>query len=97
MTKDYLIDLGERMLRAFAAAVLSTMVVGDGFNAFAVNWGDALGVGLGGAVVSLLVSLAALKVGNKGTASLTDATVPAAYADAIARGRHATGLADGPV
>jgi hypothetical protein len=71
-------DAAERAVRAFAGATVSVLVVGDGIlNAFNANWGEALGVGLGGGLVSFLLSLAALKIGNDGTASLTNATVPA--------------------
>jgi hypothetical protein len=97
VNRDYWIDTAERCVRAFAAAVLSVMAVGDGIlNAFDASWLEALGVGLGAAVLSLLTSLTAVKLGNKGTASLTDATVPTSYADAVAKGRTATGLGDGP-
>ena len=94
--KDWAIDAGERAVRAFAAAVLSTLVVGDGFDAFHVHWPAALGVGLGGAIVSILTSLAALKLGNQGTASLTTATVTNDYCSAVVRGKHEAGLSNGP-
>lgn len=47
----------ERAIRAFASAVVSLLVVGGAFNAFSFDWLNALGVGLGAAVVSLLLSV----------------------------------------
>jgi hypothetical protein len=62
----------ERAIRAGAASVLSFWVVGDGiFNTANVDLGNAGGVFLGGAVVSLLLSLAGGTTGNG--PSLTDA------------------------
>lgn len=94
--KDFAVDAAERCARAFASSVLAVLAVGDGLNVLHADWLDALGVGLGAAVVSLLTSLAALKIGSAGTASLTRAVVSADYADAIARGRHEANLRNGP-
>lgn len=48
----------ERAVRAFAAALISLWVVGDQMlDVFAVDWERAAGVGLGAAVVSILLSL----------------------------------------
>lgn len=97
MTRDFLKDLAERAAKSFSYALIACFAVGDGFDAFHADWGNALSLGLGSAVLSVLGSIASYKVGRSGTASLTDAVVPTAYADAVARGRHASGLADGPV
>ena len=97
-TRDFLVDLAERAVRAFAWSVLSFFGAADVLDAFHADWWDALGVGLGAAVLSVLASVAAYGAGSKGTASLTEATVPAsALAEQAARyGRHAAGLKDGP-
>jgi hypothetical protein len=48
----------ERMVRGGAAAVGAALVVGPGpVNAFALNWVDVGGLFLGGALVSLILSL----------------------------------------
>jgi hypothetical protein len=58
-TLDFWKATGERMIRSFAAAMVSVLVVGENMmDAFSANWQEALGVGLGAAVVSLLLSLA---------------------------------------
>lgn len=59
----------ERAIRGGAAAVLSLSVVGDGImNAFEVNWQEAGGVFIGGAVVSTLLSLVGGAVSGNGPA-----------------------------
>lgn len=64
---------GERAIRAGAAATLSAWVVGDGIlNALSVDWPDAGGIFLGGAVVSVLMSLAGNAATGDGPA-FTDA------------------------
>jgi len=66
----------ERMIRAGAAGVLAVWVVGDGFmNAFDVDWQNALGVFLGSAAVSLLLSLAGGTVSGNGPAFNNDEVV----------------------
>jgi hypothetical protein len=97
MTRDFLEDMAERAVRAFAWAFTSSLVVGEGFNAFTdINWLESGGVGLGAALLSVLASIYAGRRDPRGTASMTRAVVPTHYADAIARGRRASGLTDGP-
>ena len=64
-------DAAERALSTFAQAFLS-VTGGDLLNIWSVDWKTAAGVGLGGALLSLLKSVAARKVGDDGTASLAD-------------------------
>ena len=65
--------LADRSVRAGASAVLSVWVVGDGIlNAWSVDWQEAGGVFLGGAVVSALLSLAGSATPGNGP-SLIDA------------------------
>ncbi len=75
-SKSFLRDTAERAVRAFAWSVLSVFTVAQGFNAFRADWADALGVGVGAAVLSLLASLAASHVGDPRSASLLDPTDP---------------------
>lgn len=48
---------GERALRTLAQSLLSLWLAGDVFDAFHVDWAQALGVGLGAALISVLMSL----------------------------------------
>lgn len=56
-TKAFWKAAGERALRTLAQSLLSLWLAGDVFNAFTVDWVDALGVGLGAALISVLMSL----------------------------------------
>jgi hypothetical protein len=81
MTRQFWTDAAERCLKAFAYSVIAFFGVGNGFDAFHADWGNALSLGLGAAILSVLGSVASYKVGNSGTASLTTAVEPS--------GRHA--------
>jgi hypothetical protein len=95
MTRDFLVDSTERAIKTAAQAMI--LVLGaDAFDVMAADWPTALSFGGGGLVVSYLTSLLSLKLGNSGTASATDAVVTATYADAVAAGRSASGLRNGP-
>jgi hypothetical protein len=60
---------GQRMVRAAASTMLSVGVIGGGFNAFGgVDYKSVIGVGLGAAVVSLLMSLAGQATSGNGPA-----------------------------
>jgi Putative lactococcus lactis phage r1t holin len=65
---------GERAVRAFASSLLSVWTVGPAFDVIHANWSGALSVAGGAAVVSLLTSVVASGVGQKGTASLVTIT-----------------------
>lgn len=95
MTRDYWLDTAERAIKTFVQGLLAYFTAGA-IDVLSADWGEALTVAGTAAFLSLLTSLLSLKLGNSGTASATDAVVTAEYADAIARGRHASGLADGP-
>lgn len=63
----YLKDLAERAVSAFATSVLS--VLGGGtVNAWDMDVGLAVGVGLGAAVVTILKCLAVKNLGDQDTA-----------------------------
>ena len=75
-SKAYWLATLERMLRGGAAASLSTWVVGDNvMNAFDVNLQQAGGIFVGGAVVSLLLSLAVNGATGNGPAVTNHETV----------------------
>ena len=76
----FVADAAERAVKSFAQGVLATFGAGalDVLNA---DWGSALSLGAGAAVLSVLTSLLSVRFGNSGTASLTSAVEPA--------GRHA--------
>lgn len=67
----YLKDLLERVVASFAAGALSVLGL-DAVNVLTLDWKAALGVSGGTALVSLLKTLAARKVGDPDSAS----TVP---------------------
>lgn len=77
LTRTFLADAGERAAKSFCYAVIACFGVGDGFDAFHADWGNALSLGVGATVLSVLGSVASYKVGNTGTASLTSAVEPA--------------------
>lgn len=64
-------DAAERAVKTAAQALLSLWLVGDVlFNIFTVDWGSALGVAAGAAVLSLLSSIVSAPVGQPGSASV---------------------------
>ncbi|QSM88812.1 holin [Mycobacterium phage prophi91-3] len=83
--KDASVDAGERAVKTFAGgfivgaglidAALNTVVGNVTVAASQINWAHGLDVGAGTTVVSLLFSLASIKLGNPGTASLTKAVI----------------------
>lgn len=64
-------DAGERAVKTAAQALLSLWLVGDlAFDLLTVDWGSALGVAAGAAVISVLTSLVSAPAADVGTASL---------------------------
>ena len=63
-------DLIERAVKSSAQAVLLGYTLGEGFNAFDVDWGLAGGFAVGGLVYSALTSIASAPFGSNGNASL---------------------------
>ena len=71
-TIDFWKDAAERAIKTAAQSVILFWGVGDAmFNAFEMDWQGALGIALGGLVISLLTSLVSAPFTTKGTASLT--------------------------
>jgi hypothetical protein len=64
-------DASERALATFAQAFLS-VVGGDVLNVWTLDWKAALGVGLGGAILSMLKSVVARFKGDENSASLAN-------------------------
>jgi hypothetical protein len=62
-------DAAERAVSTFAQSFLS-VIGGDALNVWHFGWKTAAGVAVGGAVLSLLKSLAARRVGDPESASL---------------------------
>lgn len=69
-------DATERALKTAAQSAVIALG-GDAFNVWAVDWSGVSGVSLGGAVLSVLTSVASAGIANRGTASLTKAVEPA--------------------
>lgn len=70
-TGSFVADAFERALKTAAQALLSLWLVGDvAFDLLTVNWGSALGVAAGAAVISLLTSVVSAPAADRGTASL---------------------------
>jgi hypothetical protein len=60
----------ERAIKSAAQAVLGLLVGAQAFNAWDADWKKAAGVALGGAILSVLTSLASAGVGRSGSPSL---------------------------
>lgn len=69
-TRDFWLDAGERAAKTAAQFTLGGLALGEGVNAFAVDWQLGIGFALTGAALSLLTSIASAGVGDQGTASL---------------------------
>lgn len=70
-------DLIERAVKT--AAQTAVMFLGaDKLNVLSVDWETVLGLSGGAALLSVLTSLASLKIGTDGTASATTAVEPSA-------------------
>ena len=68
-TLTYWKETADRAIKSAAQAVLLGLGLGEGLNAFEIDYKLALGFALGGAFLSLLTSIISAKVGTKGTAS----------------------------
>lgn len=69
-SKDYWKDLSERAFRAFAQALVGAMSAGAVATLHQVDWPYALSAAGFAALVSVLMSLGASQVGDRGTAAL---------------------------
>lgn len=71
-TRKFVIDAADRAVRTFAQSALGAGIVGA-TDILSVNWIGVLSVGGLAAAISVLTSLAAERVGEPGTASVTKA------------------------
>jgi len=60
----------DRAVKSAAQAVILGLGLGEGLNAFAVDWRLAAGFALGGAFLSILTSVISAPFGRRGGASL---------------------------
>lgn len=68
-TKQFWVDAAERAIRTFAQALIAILGAGA-VNILTVDWVQALSVGAGAAILSILTSIASSGFGVKGTPSL---------------------------
>jgi hypothetical protein len=59
----------ERAVKTAAQSVILGLGLGEGFNAFAMDWTLAGGFAAGGLLLSLLTSVATIKIGESGSPS----------------------------
>ncbi len=71
-TINYWKEMADRAIKSAAQAVLLGLGLGEGLNAFAVDWKLAAGFALGGAFLSAITTLASAGLRNKGTASIIE-------------------------
>ena len=69
---EFWFDTAERAFKTASQAIILGRALGEGFNAFAVDWQLGAGFALGGFVLSVLTSVASSRVGYKGSPSLLD-------------------------
>ncbi len=63
-------ETAERGVKTAAQAIILGLSLGEGLNAFDVDWQLALGFALGGLLLSVLFSIVSAPLGVKGTASV---------------------------
>lgn len=69
----YWLEVLDRAVKSAAQAVILGLGLGEGLNAFEVDWMLALGFAVGGAVLSVLSSLASAGLGRvRGSASIIE-------------------------
>lgn len=72
LTRSFWADATERAASTAAQALVASLALGTdiGFDVLAVDWRGALSLAGGAAALSLLKAVAAVRVGERGTASL---------------------------
>jgi len=71
-TRTFALDAAERAAKTFAQTVVAFFGAGA-LNIVTAQWGEALSLGAGAAVLSVLTSVASSRVHNADSASLVDA------------------------
>lgn len=69
-TKKFWFDALERAIKTAAQAVIIGLALGEGFNAFNMDWSLAGGFALGGLILSILTSVASAPFTGGTSASL---------------------------
>lgn len=92
-TRQFLTDTAERAASTFFQ-VLLVLIGSDAVNLFTLDWTGVLAASASAAILSVVKAVAAGKLGNAGTASLSKATLPApprinAFENAIADAQEA--------
>ena len=64
--KEFWVAAAERAVKSFAQALLLLWVADGGLDIFSVNYQEALGLGLGAAVLSVLTSIVSSNIGPPG-------------------------------
>lgn len=70
VNRTFWFEAADRAVKTAAQAVVLGLGLGEGLNAFAVDWRLAGGFALGGAILSLLTSLMSAGTGTPGNASV---------------------------
>jgi hypothetical protein len=76
-------DLLERGVKTAAQFTLGGLALGEGVDAFAVDWQLGLGFALTGFVLSALTSIASVGIATRGTASVVAAVSPEAEGELV--------------
>jgi len=71
-TGAFFADLFERALKTAAQFTIGGLALGEGVNAFDVDWRLAAGFAITGFVLSALTSIASAGIGTRGSASLVE-------------------------
>jgi hypothetical protein len=71
LTPDFWKAAAERAIRTFAQAFLA-LVGATAFDVLHADWASLIGVSLGAAFLSILTSVVASEIGDKGTPSLIE-------------------------
>ena len=72
ITSGFWIATAERAVKTAAQATIAAWAVGDGLtSAFNIDWTSAAGIALGGAVLSVLSSIASIPIGGTGPSATT--------------------------
>ncbi|PLW03994.1 holin [Corynebacterium ulcerans] len=73
LSKEFWKDLAERAIKTFAQALLAVLAVGVPI--WDLDWASAMGIAATATLISALSSVASIRVGVQGTASVVGAIV----------------------
>lgn len=69
-TLAFVRDASERALKSAAQAIVLALGASEGFDLFAADWQNVVGIAAGAAVLSVLTSVISAPFGSRGSASL---------------------------